>query len=72
MGMYDTVMVPCPKCGKEAQFQSKSGDCLLDVYDLSDCPDNVLANVNRHSPEECDCGAVFAVNVLTRKAILVQ
>lgn len=29
MGMYDSVMVRCPKCGEEHEFQSKSGECLL-------------------------------------------
>ena len=63
MGMFDTVMVPCPKCGKRAEFQSKGGDCRLDVYDLETAPSDVLSNVNRHSPYTCECGTVFAVKV---------
>jgi RNase P subunit RPR2 len=60
MGCYDTVIVPCPKCGTEAEFQSKGGDCLLRVYSLADCPEDVLSDVNRHAPYTCEkCGTIF-------------
>lgn len=72
MGMYDSVMVKCPKCGEEHEFQSKSGDCFLDVYTLENCPDDVMANVNRHSPCKCDCGTTFQVDVSTRRAVVVD
>ena len=62
MGCYDMVMVPCPKCGIEEQFQSKGGDCLLQEYSLADCPEDVLADVNRHAPATCGkCGTMFKV-----------
>ena len=64
MGMFDSVMVPCPTCGERSEFQSKSGDCLLAVYELADCPPDVLADVNRHAPNACEkCGSIFAVQV---------
>jgi len=69
MGMYDTVLVKCPKCGKEHEFQTKSGECFLDVYTLKDCPDDVILNINRHSPCACICGEVFQVDITTRKAV---
>ena len=28
MGVYDTIVVVCPKCTEELYFQSKSGDLL--------------------------------------------
>lgn len=62
MGMYDTVRVPCPKCGTREDFQSKSGKCNLDVFPLEKAPRSVLVNVNRHSPYTCrKCNTVFAV-----------
>lgn len=70
--MYDSVMVKCPKCGEEHEFQSKSGECLLDVYTLENCPDDVIANVNRHSPYKCYCGTLFQVDIATRKAVVVD
>ena len=44
MGMYDTVRVPCPKCGTREDFQSKSGECNLDVFPLEKAPKSVLIN----------------------------
>lgn len=32
MGMFDSVYIPCPHCGKNNEFQTKSGDCSLDNY----------------------------------------
>lgn len=68
MGMYDTVLVPCPNCGQEHEFQSKSGDRILHTVKLDKCPESILADVNRHSPYTCDCGCVFDVDLITRKS----
>lgn len=72
MGMYDSVMVKCPNCGREHEFQSKSGECLLDVYTLEDCPEDVMKNVNRHSPCKCVCGTWFHVDIPERKAVVFK
>lgn len=69
MGIFDTVLVNCPKCGQEHEFQSKSGECFLRTYTLADCPDDVMINVNRHSPKLCDCGMLFQVDIPNRKAV---
>lgn len=71
MGLYDTVIVPCPECGKKEEFQSKSGQCYLQVVKLEECPVDILADVNRHSPYNCDCGTVFEVDLSTRKSTKV-
>jgi ribosomal protein S27AE len=64
MGMFDTVMVPCPKCGTKSGFQSKGGDCMMAEYELENCPSYVLSDVNRYAPNTCvECGTVFAVRV---------
>jgi len=61
MGLFDTVLVNCPNCGKEHKMQSKSGECLLEVYTLAYCPPDVLEDVNRHAPVNCECGTSFMV-----------
>lgn len=61
MGCFDSVMVPCPSCGVEREFQSKSGECILKTYKLKDAPADVLEDVNRHAPLQCDCGVYFMV-----------
>lgn len=69
MGMFDTVRVPCPKCGLEEDCQSKSGDCILGYYGLSDAPLEVLADVNRHAPNTCQgCGTLFWVKGETSRS----
>ena len=67
MGVYDTVEVPCPKCGKIYHAQSKSGPCYMNTYSLEPghCPANVMEDVNRHAPFECECGAKFEVKFKT-------
>ena len=68
MGLYDTVTVPCPTCGKVEYFQSKGSDeCYLRNFTLENAPDDVMSDVNRHAPYSCErCGATFGVNVKTR------
>lgn len=65
MGMFDSVWVPCPRCGKRHEAQSKGGECELMQYELSNAPIEVLLDVNRHAPFTCDCGEKFQVRVQT-------
>lgn len=66
MGIFDSVKVPCPNCGKIEEFQSKSGHCFGEVFNLSEAPSSVLADINRHSPYECrGCGVEFRVKIQT-------
>lgn len=72
MGMFDTVMVPCPRCGALAGFQSKGGDCSLEIYDLENCPKDVLSDVNRHAPAQCEnCGTLFEVGFFPRSISVI-
>lgn len=68
--MFDSVIVPCPKCGKVHLFQSKSGDCLLRKYEPSHAPLDVLIDVNRHAPYDCECGIKLAVRVETNVSVV--
>lgn len=64
MGCFDSVRVPCPKCGEKVDFQTKSGPCFMLEFDLDDAPDDVLLDVNRHAPGECPkCGTKFCVGI---------
>ncbi len=42
---------------------------MLDLVELEDCPDDILVGINRHSPYECECGAVFEVDLNTKQSI---
>lgn len=73
VGMFDSVYVPCPKCGKTHECQSKSGECLLDDYTLENAPADVLSNVNRHAPFTCEeCGCSFDVVIATRSVRVLE
>ena len=64
MGVYDSVLVPCPKCGEKAEFQSKGGLCILAIYEMGEVPYGVMDDVNRHSPHECEkCKTKFLVGI---------
>jgi hypothetical protein len=64
MGMFDTVHVPCPKCGERRDFQTKSGSCCLAHYELDAAPLDVMTDVNRHAPQHCrKCGVDFVVGM---------
>jgi hypothetical protein len=75
MGLYDIVKVPCPTCGTTSEFQTKSGACNMEVYELDDCPPDVITDVNRHAPNTCQkCktkyGVRFKIVVLQAKSIV--
>jgi len=69
MGMYDVVLVNCPKCGKENEFQSKSGSCTLSYYKFKECPDDVFEDINRHAPYKCDCGILIIIDTDRKKVV---
>lgn len=71
MGVFDTVLVKCPKCKEENEFQSKSGACILANYTLEKCPADVLFDVNRHAPVPCEkCGTLYEVDISKKKAVI--
>lgn len=45
MGLYDSVLFECTKCGSQMEAQSKRGDCALDQYEKTDERGYVLVPV---------------------------
>jgi len=41
MGMFDTVIIKCPYCTIELEWQSKAGPCHLNHYHADNCPESV-------------------------------
>ena len=72
MGMFDIVFVPCPKCGRKEEFQTKGGDCILGRYTLKNAPKDVMSDINRHAPYTCSkCGTKFKVNENSRSVEII-
>jgi DNA-directed RNA polymerase subunit RPC12/RpoP len=65
MGMYDTIMAACPRCGTKNGFQSKGGDCDLSTYELDEAPADVLSDANRHPMLCSECGTRYRIVVKT-------
>lgn len=71
MGMFDTIIGICPECGSENEFQTKSGDCNLCVFNLNDVDEDTLEDVNRHNPSNCiGCDKIITVDIENRKVII--
>lgn len=73
MGTYDTINVPCPKCGTKSGFQTKSGRCTLAEYELNEAPADVMEDVMRHGPATClSCGTIFGVQFQIVSTVTAQ
>lgn len=46
MGMYDSFITKCPHCKHRLEYQSKSGECMLSNYDVSNLPCGVAIGIN--------------------------
>lgn len=67
MGLYDSVWIPCPRCGHEVEFQSKAGRCEMAEYTLATVPPSIAGDVS-DDVSQCECGAsvkILAQVVLT-------
>lgn len=73
MGMYDTVLVPCPECEHENEIQSKAGRCMSVTYRLDMVPRVVLDDIEVHGVVVCpSCGHYFDVLEAVRRAMRKQ
>lgn len=64
MGCFDSVIVNCPKCGEEIEFQTKSGMCQLKRYSIDHVPVEIARGLHGNV-ETCICGEkVCLVNPL--------
>lgn len=53
MGLFDSIYVDCPHCGKPVEFQSKADEApYMERYTISNAPTHILTDVlNR--PTHC-------------------
>lgn len=55
MGMFDTLYVECPECGREQGIQTKAGMCTLADYTVENAPNTVIADMDGEW-FSCSCG----------------
>ena len=46
MGMFDSFCINCPVCKNELEFQSKTGECLLNCYRKNDLTPLVAVGID--------------------------
>lgn len=63
MGMFDSVNVPCPKCGALVEFQSKAGECTLEQYRLDTAPARIIGDISQDRERCPNCKSVVALRV---------
>jgi hypothetical protein len=56
MGMFDTVVVFCPSCNAENEFQSKAGECRLKRYKYTSVPQEIAISLAGSSTPCIACG----------------
>ncbi len=58
MGMFDSVYIICPHCQHSEEFQTKAGDCLLNVYHQGDSnlPREIVEDLHSYCKYCSDCG----------------
>ena len=63
MGMFDTLLLTCPHCGKTTRHQSKADDCYMADYYLESAPLSIIADVAKN-PLTCDqCNRPFMLAI---------
>ncbi len=65
MGMFDSLIVQCPHCNNNVEFQSKAGECCLTDYNINDCPPNILGDLNDQFEYCKNCGKIVFIRVET-------
>jgi hypothetical protein len=62
MGLYDSLLVHC-KCGNEIELQSEAGYCEMYLYNIEECPLEILIDLEKEE-HYCDrCNKGFFIKV---------
>lgn len=63
MGLYDSVLARCPKCGKDVEFQSKAGARQLNNYSANDVPPQIAEDIEGKASACHFCGEVIKLRM---------
>ena len=66
MGLFDTVVGECEKCGAQIEIQSKSGPCTLDRHWIKDVPMSVVNGILDEIVFCPKCGEKYQVKAFQR------
>lgn len=66
MGMFDTVVFTCPKCGDSVEEQTKIGECYLAKYDSNHVPPFISQHLEGEITWCQGCGTQFTMHQLVK------
>jgi hypothetical protein len=69
MGMFDYVIMRCPKCNAKIEEQSKAGPCDLKTFTI---PGNAPLSVLADMVEDSNRGSLYCRSCSTRLELVVQ
>ena len=61
MGMFDSVLLPCPKCYEQIELQSKAGKCAGEVFDSWRVPIKIAEDLSVNPIECSECHRSFEI-----------
>lgn len=64
MGAFNTVTIPCPKCGREEKVQSKAGDCTMTTQSYRNADVDDMVAVAKNEFQCPDCGTHFRLQLV--------
>jgi len=70
MGMYDSVYVDCPNCGIELEFQSKTGECLLREYEISEVPTKIALELDGETITCYNCNKTSKLKIKKKVKVM--
>jgi len=65
MGLYDSVMANCPRCGAEFEFQSRAGESM-EKFKLNSVPLATALDLARDLDQNkwrCNCGYILKLAI---------
>jgi endogenous inhibitor of DNA gyrase (YacG/DUF329 family) len=62
MGLFDSVVTGCPKCGHLLEWQSKAGVRSLYRYPLSDVPIEIAVDLSGETVVCPQCGKLSTIH----------
>jgi hypothetical protein len=72
MGMFDSVIVHCPACGEENEFQSKAGDCSMKTYNQTHVPVHIANDIDGEITKCWKCDLEFMAKAAVNKFVHVR
>lgn len=63
MGLFDTVLVDCPKCQHRNEIQTKAGACDLRTYRLAKTPPDIAGSLAGETVRCDGCSAIIRFDV---------